>query len=151
MLHRSIKTPCNGLCSTVYGDLVCRGCKRFHYEIISWNHYSEKEKQAIWSRLEDLLVQVIASKLEVYDESRLRWQLELQSIRYPADLSAYCWAYQLLVKGSHSTQQLTACGIALLPEFQGLPLSALCNVVDRELLFLSYAYYKRYITPDFLQ
>ncbi|HBZ99754.1 MAG TPA: DUF1289 domain-containing protein, partial [Pseudomonas sp.] len=28
MSSQRIKTPCIGLCSTVYGDVVCRGCKR---------------------------------------------------------------------------------------------------------------------------
>ncbi|MCA4075779.1 DUF1289 domain-containing protein, partial [Pseudomonas kurunegalensis] len=36
MSNKSIKTPCVGLCSTVYGDTVCRGCKRFHHEVINW-------------------------------------------------------------------------------------------------------------------
>ena len=60
MSNQRIKTPCVGLCSTVYGDLVCRGCKRFHHEVIHWNGYSEEEKHAVWLRLEVLLVQVMA-------------------------------------------------------------------------------------------
>ena len=44
MSNQTIKTPCVGLCSTVYGDLVCRGCKRFHHEVIQWNGYNEEEK-----------------------------------------------------------------------------------------------------------
>lgn len=43
MSNQTIKTPCIGLCSTVYGDLVCRGCKRFHHEVIQWNGYGEEE------------------------------------------------------------------------------------------------------------
>jgi predicted Fe-S protein YdhL (DUF1289 family) len=65
MPNQTIKTPCVGLCSTVYGDLVCRGCKRYHHEVIQWNGYNADEKQAVWLRLEQLLVQVMASKLEV--------------------------------------------------------------------------------------
>ncbi|WP_317135104.1 DUF1289 domain-containing protein [Piscirickettsia litoralis] len=38
-------TPCVGLCSTVYGDDVCRGCKRFYHEIIDWNQYDINQKQ----------------------------------------------------------------------------------------------------------
>ena len=59
MSRAIIKTPCIGLCSTVYGDLVCRGCKRFHHEIVNWNLYGEEEKRAVWLRLESLLVQVM--------------------------------------------------------------------------------------------
>ena len=76
MPNQTIKTPCVGLCSTVYGDLVCRGCKRFHHEVINWNGYNEEEKRAVWLRLEQLLSLVMAAKLEVFDPQRLRLQLE---------------------------------------------------------------------------
>lgn len=75
MSSQRIKTPCVGLCSTVYGDLVCRGCKRFHHEVVNWNLYDAEEKRAVWSRLEQLLAQVMAVKLEVFDAARLRLQL----------------------------------------------------------------------------
>ncbi len=29
------RTPCVGMCSTTYGDLVCRGCRRFSHEIVN--------------------------------------------------------------------------------------------------------------------
>ncbi|MGV8710709.1 DUF1289 domain-containing protein, partial [Pseudomonas aeruginosa] len=61
MSSQRIKTPCVGLCSTVYGDLVCRGCKRFHHEVVNWNLYDAEEKRAVWSRLEQLLAQVMAA------------------------------------------------------------------------------------------
>jgi len=63
MSNKSIKTPCVGLCSTVYGDTVCRGCKRFHHEVINWNGYDDAQKRAVWLRLEQLLVQVMMAKL----------------------------------------------------------------------------------------
>ncbi|WP_446731421.1 DUF1289 domain-containing protein [Pseudomonas sp. PSKL.D1] len=34
MIIQSIKTLCIGRCSTVFGDRVCRGCHRFHEEIV---------------------------------------------------------------------------------------------------------------------
>ena len=43
----AVKTPCVGLCSTTYGDLVCRGCKRFSHEIVNWNRYGDEEKTAV--------------------------------------------------------------------------------------------------------
>lgn len=81
MSNKSIKTPCVGLCSTVYGDTVCRGCKRFHHEVINWNGYDDAQKRAVWLRLEQLLVQVMMAKLEVFDKGLLRQQLEQRSIR----------------------------------------------------------------------
>ncbi|TBW12544.1 DUF1289 domain-containing protein [Azotobacter chroococcum subsp. isscasi] len=151
MSHQRIKTPCIGLCSTVYGDLVCRGCKRFHHEVVNWNQYTEEEKRAVWMRLEALLVQVVQAKLEVFDAQRLHRQLEQRQIRFVAEQSAYCWAYQLIVRGARAINQLEAYGIALLPEFRGWELPALRDAIDREFFLLSEAHYERYIAPRFLR
>ena len=108
MSSQRIKTPCVGLCSTVYGDLVCRGCKRFHHEVVNWNLYDAEEKRAVWSRLEQLLAQVMAAKLEVFDAARLRLQLEQRQIRFVPEQSPYCWAYQLIARGSRLINQIEA-------------------------------------------
>lgn len=150
MSNSRIKTPCVGLCSTVYGDLVCRGCKRFHHEVVNWNLYDDAEKRAVWQRLESLLVQVVAAKLEVFDPQRLRSQLEQRQIRFVERQSPYCWAYQLIARGARMIQQLDAYGIALLPEFRDSPLPLLRDAIDREYFLLSEAHYERYIAPRFL-
>ena len=151
MSHQRIKTPCVGLCSTVYGDLVCRGCKRFHHEVVNWNLYSEEERAAVGRRLEALLVQVVAAKLEVFDAQRLRTQLVQRQVRFNPEQSPYCWAYQLIARGARLIQQLDAYGIALLPEFRERSLSELRDAVDREFFLLSEAHYERYIAPKFLR
>lgn len=150
MSNSRIKTPCIGLCSTVYGDLVCRGCKRFHHEVVNWNLYDDAEKRAVWQRLESLLVQVVAAKLEVFDPQRLRSQLEQRQIRFVERQSPYCWAYQLIARGARMIQQLDAYGIALLPEFRDSSLPLLRDAIDREYFLLSEAHYERYIAPRFL-
>ncbi|SDU00328.1 hypothetical protein SAMN05216296_1190 [Pseudomonas pohangensis] len=150
MTSQIIKTPCIGLCSTVYGDLVCRGCKRFHHEIINWNLYGDEEKRAVWLRLELLLVQVMTAKLEIFDSTRLRDQLEQRQIRYLPEQSAYCWAYQLIARGARLINQLDAYGMSLLPEFRGWSLPQLRDAIDREFFLLSEAHYERYIAPRFL-
>ncbi|MGN2625014.1 DUF1289 domain-containing protein [Stutzerimonas balearica] len=150
MSDQRIKTPCVGLCSTVYGDLVCRGCKRFHHEVVNWNAYGSEEKRAVWRRLEALLAQVMAAKLEVFDAQRLRAQLEARGIRFVADQSEYCWAYQLIARGARLIQQLEAYGVVLLPEFRDWPLPQLRDAIDREFFLLSQAHYDRYIAPRFL-
>lgn len=151
MSNQSIKTPCVGLCSTVYGDLVCRGCKRFHHEVIHWNGYSEDEKRAVWLRLEQLLVQVMTAKLEVFDAGRLRLQLEQRKIRYVPHQSEYCWAYQLIARGARVIRELEAYGLALLPEFREWELPELRDAIDTEFFLLSEAHYQRYIAPGFLK
>lgn len=151
MSNQRIKTPCVGLCSTVYGDTVCRGCKRFHHEVINWNGYSDAEKQAVWLRLEVLLVQVMAAKLEVFDEQRLLQQLQQRQIRFVPQQSPYCWAYQLIARGARVITQLEAYGMVLLPEFRNWTLPALRDAIDREFFLLSEAHYERYIAPQFLR
>ena len=150
MSSQRIKPPCVGLCSTVYGDLVCRGCKRFHHEVVNWNRYSDEEKRAVWNRLEVLLAQVMMAKLEVFDAPLLRRQLEQRQIRFVPEQSPYCWAYQLIARGSRMINQVEAYGLALLPEFRGWPLPDLRDAIDKEFFILSEAHYERYIAPSFL-
>ena len=151
MPNQTIKTPCVGLCSTVYGDLVCRGCKRFHHEVIHWNGYGEEEKRAVWLRLEQLLSQVMASKVEIFDSARLRQQLEQRKIRFVPHQSEYCWAYQLIARGARVIINLEAYGMVLLPEFRDWNLPELRDAIDREFFLLSEAHYQRYIAPGFLK
>ncbi len=55
--HRMLSlTPCAGRCSTVFGDQVCRGCRRFNHEVIQWNTYTAEQRLAVWKRLDDQLI-----------------------------------------------------------------------------------------------
>ena len=76
-----VRTPCVGICSTVFGDRVCRGCKRYAHEIIAWNAYTNTQKTAIESRLDSLLEQIVTSKLRVVDAGLLKSRLDEQAIR----------------------------------------------------------------------
>lgn len=149
MSDSSVKTPCVGLCSTVYGDLVCRGCKRFHHEVVEWNAYDDEGKRAVLRRLEVLLAQVMVAKVDVFDAELLRQQLDARQIRYSQEQSAYCWAYLLIARGARLIRQLDAYGVALLPEFRDWPLTQLRDAIDREFFLLSEAHYQRYIAPPF--
>lgn len=60
-------TPCMGICSTTYGDLVCRGCKRFAHEVVEWNGYDAGQREVIWQRLEGVRDQVIGQALMIVD------------------------------------------------------------------------------------
>ena len=48
------RTPCVGICSTTYGDDVCRGCKRFIHEVINWNSFNPEEKEFPRVKYEEL-------------------------------------------------------------------------------------------------
>ncbi len=56
-------TPCAGRCSTVFGDQVCRGCRRFNHEVIQWNTYTVEERMAVWQRLDAQLDQILVPML----------------------------------------------------------------------------------------
>ncbi|MFC6052442.1 hypothetical protein A6M14_02095 [Acinetobacter sp. Ac_877] len=56
-------TPCAGRCSTVFGDSVCRGCRRFNHEVIKWNTYSIDQQTAVWRRLDLQLDQILVPML----------------------------------------------------------------------------------------
>ena len=56
-------TPCAGRCSTVFGDLVCRGCRRFNHEVIQWNTYTAEQRLSVWKRLDVQLDQILVPLL----------------------------------------------------------------------------------------
>lgn len=56
-------TPCAGRCSTVFGDSVCRGCRRFNHEVIQWNTYTAEQRLAVWKRLDAQLDQILVPML----------------------------------------------------------------------------------------
>lgn len=61
----------------------------------------------------------MVGKLEAFDATRLRQQLEQRQIRFQLQQSEYCWAYQLIARGARVVNQFDAYGWALLPEFRG--------------------------------
>lgn len=60
-------TPCVGRCSTVFGDAVCRGCRRFNHEVIQWNTYLATQQNAVWVRLDAQLDQILVPMLPFAD------------------------------------------------------------------------------------
>ena len=93
------KTPCIGICSTTsLGDLVCRGCKRYGFEVINWNGYDAEAKQAVLSRIEKFTVQILSARFQVLSETALKRGLEQYSIPFNPALSPYCWLHNLLKK-----------------------------------------------------
>lgn len=66
------RSPCVGICSTTYGDLVCRGCRRFAHEIVDWNGYTEEQKASILDRLKQIKDEVLSQYLVVSDEIKFQ-------------------------------------------------------------------------------
>lgn len=145
-LEHRVKTPCVGICSTGIGDSVCRGCKRFSHEVIHWNSYSEAQKRIIDQRLRGFLAQIVETKLRVTNPELLRWQLEVQQIRYVPSHSPYIWAYELLRAGASQIQRLADFGLAVDAQYRDTDLKALRQAIDAEFYILSEAHYQRYFS-----
>lgn len=148
MIHKTIKTPCVGICSTGIGDNVCRGCKRFGYEVINWNSYSQEQKRIIDARLEHFLTQIVQSKLKITDEAKLLWQIEYQRVRVTDHRNLYCKAYELLKTGGNSITNPDDFGLKVQPEYATTPIKDLCKLIDTEFFTLSDAHYQRYFKPS---
>ena len=149
MLEHAVKTPCIGVCSTGIGDSVCRGCKRFSHEVIHWNSYSRPQKEAVDDRLSGFLSQCVSNKLRVLDPVLLKWQLDIQQVRYVEHHDEYCWVFSLLKAGAGQIHDAHEYGFEVDLLYRELPLVDLREKIDQEFYILSEAHYERYMmTPD---
>lgn len=140
---KRIKTPCIGICSTVFGDEVCRGCKRFQHEVIKWNTYSDHEKEQVWKRLESLKVQIMRSKVHIIDISLLKNSLDHYRINHYDQVDPYCWVFDLLKQASETIPDIGKFGVKIIQEnFKDL--SSLKEAIEEELFVLSEAHYFKY-------
>ncbi len=64
-------TPCLGICSTTFGDEVCKGCKRFSHEVVSWTKYSLEEREIVNDRLEKFKIKILKNRFEIIDENKI--------------------------------------------------------------------------------
>ena len=90
------RTPCVGVCSTTYGDLVCRGCKRYAHEIVGWNAYSDDQRERVWTRLNALLKDSVRAHIDVVDEGKLRSVATRLKLHNAAELPTEVLAFRTL-------------------------------------------------------
>lgn len=138
------RTPCAGRCSTTYGDWVCRGCKRFAHEIVAWNRYDDRAKDAVWQRLLMLRDQVVAGRVEVVDRTLLEAQLQRHRIVFAAADSDASRVWLLLHRGARHMGSLAPYGLRALVPFDTLSPLALRDLIDSDYQRLSEAHYERY-------
>jgi predicted Fe-S protein YdhL (DUF1289 family) len=144
-----IKTPCIGICSTTsFGDKICRGCKRFSFEVVNWNTYSEEEKLAVFSRIDLLTEQIIRNKFRIVSIEKLQNVMQDFRFFYHPDLSPYCWLHGLLQKYSYRVQSLSEIGVELMPEVRTSSVNEVMSLINEELQVLSEAHYQRYFQPQ---
>ena len=145
MRKQRSSTPCLGICSTTYGDDVCRGCKRFIHEVINWNSYSNDEKEIVNSRLEEFKVTILSHRFKVTDAELLSSKLKEQAINFNESLDPITWIFDLL-RASSQDLDLELFGLELLPDHRTFSLSSIKDEINTELFELSQAHFDRYFT-----
>ena len=134
-------TPCLGICSTTYGDSVCKGCKRFVHEVIDWNKFNSNEKELVNTRLEEFKIIVLKNRFLVSDQDLLATKLKENAIRFNNALDPLTWIFDLLRASGTQELDLDQFGIKTLIS-EALPI--IREQINKEFLELSEAHYDRY-------
>lgn len=146
MLFDKVPTPCIGICSTTFGDVVCRGCRRYLHEVIDWNRYSDAQKRLIWQRLDSVLEQVLPLSFRIDDAARLRERLAFYRIPHRSDGSPWTHLFALLKSAAKQEPDLAEFGVIRLDR-SPLRLAPLREKLAGDLHVLATAYYEK----DFLR
>ena len=136
-------TPCLGICSTTYGDNVCKGCKRFVHEVINWNKYAVSEKELVNSRLESFKLTVLKDRFSVSNAELLATRLNDQGINFNDSLDPMTWIFDLLRAAGSQELDLRQFGIIC---HVNINLAELKEQIYSEFLELSEAHYERYFS-----
>ena len=134
-------TPCLGICSTTFGDEVCKGCKRFAHEIVSWTKYSLEEREIINERLEKFKIKILQGRFEIIDPNLLANKLEEKAINFNQSLDPITWIFDLFRAAGSQEFNLNNYGIKSLNYFNPKTIK---DEINDELLELSEAHHERY-------
>tara|TARA_B100000965_G_C19297410_1_gene628644 strand:- start:207 stop:653 length:447 start_codon:yes stop_codon:yes gene_type:complete len=134
-------TPCLGICSTTFGDEVCKGCKRFSHEIVSWTKYSLEEREIVNDRLEKFKVQILKQRFEIIDKDLFETKLEEKAINFNHSLDPLTWIFDLFRAAGSQSFDIEGFGIKQLSEFDS---KTIRDEINKELLELSEAHHERY-------
>ena len=134
-------TPCLGICSTTYGDDVCKGCKRFVHEIINWPKYSQDERALVNDRLEKFKILILQERFKVHDVDLFAIKLKENAINYNNSMDPLTWIFDLLRAAGSQSLDLEQFGITSLKNYDPMKIR---DEVNKELLDLSEAHHQRY-------
>ena len=144
MQKKRSSTPCIGICSTTFGDDVCKGCKRFSYEITNWGKFSNEERAVVNSRLEQFKVNILEEKFTITDRNLFESKMNEFSINFNSSLEPLTWIFDLLRASSNNDLILSDFGIEILPKFSNLSLVDLRDLINEEMLQLSEAHFYKF-------
>ena len=133
-------TPCLGICSTTYGDDVCKGCKRFVHEIIGWPKFSQDERALVNDRLEKFKILILKDRFKIVDQDLLQIKLRENAINYNNSIDPLTWIFDLLRAAGSQSLDLNQFGITSLMSYD----SSTIKDINQELLELSEAHHERY-------
>ena len=97
-------TPCIGICSTTFGDDVCKGCKRFSHEITNWGKFSNDERAVVNSRLEQFKATILQEKFTVSDSNLFESKMNEFSMNFNNSLDPITWVFDLLLSLIHISE-----------------------------------------------
>ena len=137
-------TPCIGICSTTFGDDVCKGCKRFSHEITNWGKFSTDERAVVNSRLEQFKTTILEEKFTISDSELFESRMNEFSINFNSSLEPITWIFDLLRASSNEDLNVNDFGIEILPAFSNLSLIELRDLINQEMLQLSEAHYYKF-------
>ena len=138
-------TPCLGICSTTFGDEVCKGCKRFAHEIVSWTKYSEGEREIVNDRLEKFKIQILQHRFAITDKNLFESMLEEKAINFNHSLDPLTWIFDLFRAAGSQTFDISNFGIKSLVQFNP---KTIRDEINNELLELSEAHHERYFRKN---
>ena len=137
-------TPCIGICSTTFGDDVCKGCKRFSHEITNWGKFSTDERAVVNSRLEQFKTTILEEKFTISDSELFESKMNEFSINFNSSLEPITWIFDLLRASSNKDLNVNDFGVEILPAFSDLSLLELRDLINQEMLQLSEAHYYKF-------
>jgi len=137
-------TPCIGICSTTFGDDVCKGCKRFSHEITNWGKFSTDERAVVNSRLEQFKTTILEEKFTISDSELFESKMNEFSINFNSSLEPVTWIFDLLRASSNKDLNVNDFGVEILPAFSDLSLIELRDLINQEMLQLSEAHYYKF-------
>ena len=137
-------TPCIGICSTTFGDDVCKGCKRFSHEITNWGKFSTDERAVVNSRLEQFKTTILEEKFTISDSELFESKMNEFSINFNSSLEPITWIFDLLRASSNKDFNVNDFGVEILPAFSDLSLIELRDLINQEMLQLSEAHYYKF-------
>ena len=140
-IKQKTRSPCVGICSTTYGDLVCRGCRRFAHEIVGWNGYTEEQKISILERLKQIKKEVVSQHLHIANHPRFEElcdEVGFESV--DLDEKKYAVLAYLITK----SEGLNFSGLEVKGLCEGsLGVSKLMSILESEMYLRAQAHYER--------